>query len=174
MTDTCQRLFFALWPDPPLRERIATCLPGLAAQGGQAVACDNLHLTLAFLGSTSAAQRDYMVAWADGLRPTGFSFSLDRFGYWSKPKVVWLGPSHWPEALDSLAARLTDGMGHCGLRCDPRRYTPHVTLLRKAREMPQVPSGLVLPWHAREFVLCESRSTEQGVVYSVLRRWSLP
>lgn len=173
MTEARQRLFFALWPDAVLRERIAALLPELARQGAQAVAADNLHLTLAFLGNVTATQRDCMVRLAEDMRPPSFALTLDRFGHWPGPGVVWLGPSAWPEQLDHLAASLTTGMRRCGLQPDPRPYTPHVTLLRKAREMPELPAGLVLPWQASAFVLCESRSTERGVVYSVLEHWPM-
>ena len=166
-----QRLFFALWPDPVVRARLAALLPGLAAQTGQAVAADNLHLTLAFLGNVSPAQRQCMEAWAGRLGPVALNLTLDRLGYWPGPRVAWLGPSRWPEALDALALAFAEGMRHCGLRPDHRSYTPHITLLRKARALPDAPADLPISWQTQGFVLCESRSGEAGVEYRVLRRW---
>ncbi len=166
-----QRLFFALWPDAGERRQLAALLPVLAQGGGRPVPADNLHLTLAFLGQVTPAQRQCMEAWADTLNPPPLELILDRLEHWPGPRIAWLGPSAWPEALDVLAASLAEGMRQCGLQPDTRPYTPHVTLLRKAPGLPAVPTGLPVPWRTRSFVLCESRSDGDGVVYRVLRRW---
>ena len=45
------RLFYALWPDEPLRERLAEAARDAVRQsGGRPVPAGNYHLTLAFLG----------------------------------------------------------------------------------------------------------------------------
>lgn len=167
------RLFFALWPGPSVRERIVALLPGLAEQGGRPVAEGNIHLTLAFLGQTTPAQRRFMEQWAESRSHPDFFLTLNRFGHWPGPRVFWLGPSQWPRELDVLATYLAEGMSQCGLSPDKRRYTPHVTLLRKASAMPLSLPDLNLGWRANHFVLCESSSSEDGVHYRVLRRWDL-
>ena len=166
-----RRLFFALWPDQEVRERLATLLESLAPQGGRAVADSNLHLTLAFLGQVSPQQQSCMEAWADGLHVPRLSLTLDHLGYWPQPRVVWLGPSRWSEALDHLVGSLVDGMHHCGLTPDPRPYIPHVTLMRKARGLPDwSPSSIC--WCSEGLVLCESCTGANGLEYRVLRHWS--
>jgi 2'-5' RNA ligase len=170
---SASRLFFALWPEPSVREPIIALLPRLAEQGGRPVAAENIHLTLAFLGQTSPAQRRFMEHWAESRAHLAFSLSLDRFGHWPGPRVLWLGPSQWPRELDTLVACLAEGMSQCGLSPDKRRYTPHVTLLRKASGMPLFLPEVNLHWQTKRFVLCESRSGEEGVRYRVLRHWDL-
>ena len=64
------RLFFALWPSPPL----AASLAGWAQQarltcGGRAMRTETLHLTLAFLGPVDAALADELAAATPERRP---------------------------------------------------------------------------------------------------------
>ena len=165
-------MFFALWPEPTIRTRLAALLPGLA-EAGRPVAADNLHLTLAFLGPTSARQQACMETWAAGLSCPAFTLELNHYGHWPGPRVAWLAPEQWPEALGELAAALAEGMRHCGLVPDPRPYRPHITLLRKARVLPEGLPELHIPWQIQGFVLCESCSSAQGVEYRVLRRFGL-
>ena len=170
-TPVTQRLFFALWPDEALRSRLAVLLRSPGQVDGRAVALENLHLTLAFLGNLLPEQRQCMVAWANAMAWQPFELILDRFGHWPAPRVAWLGPTQWPAELDALVASLAEGMRHCGLKPDPHPYTPHITLLRKARSQPRNSSSLPIHWPVSSLVLCESCSGSQGVTYRVLRRW---
>ena len=167
-----QRLFFALWPSPAERQRLVDCQRRLARFSGRQVVADNLHLTLAFPGSVDAATRNCLEQVATTIRVAPFHFTLDRFGYWKHPKVIWYGPSEAPAELTELAGGLEEAMRQCGLTPDPRPYRPHVTLLRKAHEMPEVNAPQMI-WRADSFVLVLSESLPGGVRYSVLRQWPL-
>ena len=137
------------------------------------MAPENLHMTLAFLGHTSPDQQQAMEDWAEQLPLVQLSLTLDRLGHWPKPRVLWLGPAHWPAALDALAASLAEGMRRCGLTPDPRPYAPHVTLLRKAHA-PVRRAFVPIGWETAGFVLCESVSLPEGVQYRVIRQWGNP
>ncbi|MEK7758301.1 MAG: 2'-5' RNA ligase family protein, partial [Pseudomonadota bacterium] len=51
-----QRLFFALWPDPVLQQRLAQAAEALLPRAaGRRVRAENLHCTLVFLGAVEAA-----------------------------------------------------------------------------------------------------------------------
>lgn len=167
-----QRLFFALWPDEALREALTPLLRLKRECGGRAHPPSNLHITLNFLGMVDAAIRDCLERAADEIAVPPFELTLDRFGYWPRPKVMWLGCSKVPGPLQALVEGLNGAMRGCGLQPEGRPYHPHLTLLRKAQRAPtaEPPS---LTWQADDFVLAESVSTPGGVEYRVLRRWPL-
>ena len=59
------RLFFALWPDPELRQRIASDVESALHSADRStinpVEPANYHITLAFLGAVSASSLDDIV-----------------------------------------------------------------------------------------------------------------
>lgn len=167
-----QRLFFALWPEPRQRHELQRCFPLLADSPGRPVVPENLHLTLAFPGNVDAETRSCLERAADDIHVPPFAISLDRFGYWKHPKVIWYGPSETPAELIRLAEELEAAMRGCGLTPDPRPYRPHVTLLRKAQGMPEAKAPQMV-WRAEGFALVFSQGSAEGVRYSVLRQWRL-
>ncbi len=170
-----ERLFFALWPDDALRHHIVQCRDTLAvdSDGGRLVSAENLHLTLAFLGRMDIRQRACVEAMADTIQCRSFELQLNRFGYWPRPRVLWIAPAEMPGALISLAADLHAGAGSCGLKLDARPYRAHVTLIRKLAHPPQNANCPSLIWSVDRFVLVRSRTLPQGVEYEVLREWVL-
>ena len=167
-----QRLFFALWPSGELREALTPLLKLHRECGGRAHPPTNLHITLNFLGMVDGDTRDCLEQAAHEIAVAPFELTLDRFGYWPRPKVMWLGCSETPEPLLDLVAALNRVVAQCGLEPERRPYHPHLTLLRKARQAPEVEAP-ELHWQAKEFVLVESASAPGGVEYRVLRRWPL-
>lgn len=167
-----QRLFFALWPDEALCAALAPLLTLQRECGGRAYPPANLHLTLHFLGSVVAQTRDCLEQAADAIVLPPFAMTLDRFGYWPRPRVVWLGCGETPPPLTALVDAVNGVAEGCGLEPERRPYQPHLTLLRKARQMP-LAEAPTLRWPVDAFVLAESLSTPAGVEYRVLRRWRL-
>lgn len=170
-----RRLFFALWPDEHIRAEIHHWLTHNGIRGGLPHCPDNLHITLCFLGTVDADQQLVLEAGADALEtPPAFHFELDLSGYWPKPRVLWLGCSQPPMKLDELAQQLRAVMAASGLVPESRPFVPHLTVLRKLSPPVVLPPvSQPIPWHAREFVLAWSQSTNEGVRYRVLRRWAL-
>ena len=167
-----QRLFFALWPDDALREALSPLSKLKRECGGRAHPASNLHITLNFLGMVDTETRACLEQAAGEIVLPPFELTLDRFGYWPRPRVMWLGCSETPEPLARLVAELNRGMERCGLEPERRPYHPHLTLLRKAMQAPAGPAP-ELPWPVTDFVLAESASTPNGVEYRVLRSWPL-
>lgn len=167
---TTQRLFFALWPEAPVRSGLQQCLSLLADEPGRPIEPANLHLTLAFPGHVDSSTQTCLERAAEGIRVTPFEIQLNRFGYWKHPKVVWYGPDSVPPELFHLAAELESAMRDCGLTPESRPYRPHVTLLRKALGEPEAVAPEMV-WRAEGFVLVVSESSPQGVRYRVIRRW---
>ncbi|MGB5248347.1 MAG: RNA 2',3'-cyclic phosphodiesterase [Gammaproteobacteria bacterium] len=177
-----QRLFFALWPDPASRQRIAAVQTADRIREGRPIATANLHLTLAFLGNIRAEQIASIQQAAAQVVFEPFSLTLDRLGWWRRAGILWLGPSAWPAQLDALVRDLWLGMEAVGLRPQrrPRRRTerhpfkPHVTLARKCSQARPATTGRLaepIGWPITGFVLVESRLDPDGASYRVLARW---
>ena len=63
-----QRLFFAIWPDEPVRARLRTATRELVPPEARVVAPDAVHLTLLFIGSADTARRACLEQAADGVK----------------------------------------------------------------------------------------------------------
>lgn len=169
-----ERLFFALWPDPVLRDTIYKATrKAVKASGGQPVPAANFHVTLAFLGSLAPGAAEVASVAATGIRGQAFELVLDRFGFWPQPGVAWLGASRVPEAGRRLAEQLASALREDGLPLDVRAFVPHVTLARKVGKPGDFGSVRPISWAARDFVLVRSVTHPSGSEYSVLQRWPL-
>ena len=131
-----QRLFFALWPDDALRQTITPLLKLHQQCGGRAHPPAHLHMTLNFLGGVEADTCDCLEQAAADIAIPRFELRLDRFGYWPRPRVMWLGCSETPAPLTELVSVLSEMVECCGLEQEHRPYQPHMTLLRKAQKAP--------------------------------------
>lgn len=169
-----ERLFFALWPDDAVRQTLKHhCKPVLRHSGGRAVAIENLHITLAFLGSVDAAQRQCVEQAAAAISLPRFTLTLDQLGYWSRPRVLWLGARETPEEAKQLASQLAKGARDCGLSLDRRPFVAHLTLKRKVREAPPPTELKPIEWAVDQFALVRSHTLPEGVQYEVVGRWPL-
>ena len=143
--------------------------------GAGAVPCDNLHITLVFLGGVPAETQVCIEQTADSAQVPAFTLRLDRFGYWPRKRMLWAMPDPrvLPAALSALVEGLQRGLACCDVKLEERAYRPHVTLARKLARGPKVGHIEAVEWTLNEFVLMESVSTPAGVRYPVLRSWPL-
>jgi RNA 2',3'-cyclic 3'-phosphodiesterase len=170
---TTQRLFFALWPDEAVRAQLRAAQDALPRRGGRPVHVEDIHVTLAFLGPVEAERRACMEAAAAGVRGEAFELVIDRQGYWPRPRVAWCAPAAIPEPLRTLVQRLNRALEPCGFEPERRAYSPHVTLFRDSRAVPEGPLERSVRWPCREFVLVASANVPGGPRYRVLGRWPL-
>jgi 2'-5' RNA ligase len=168
-----QRLFFALWPDEEVRGQLASYRSLLKGCGGRPVVAENLHITLAFLGSVDAATRGCLEQVAEAISLPSFTLQLNELGFWRRPQVVWLGAEHIPEPLFALAAGLKQAMLDCAMEPESRPFQAHLTLMRRARRGPRQGEVPPLSWPVGEFALVVSDTRPEGVRYEVLRKWKL-
>ncbi len=169
-----QRLFFALWPEPGLQQRLAQAAAALLPPAaGRRVRPENLHCTLVFLGAVDAAQRLCLEDAASLVRAEPFTLSFDRLGYFRRPQVAWLGCTTTPAALQALVAGLNYGAASCGLSPEQRSYEVHLTVARKLRRDPGRMPLLPIVWPVLQFALTESVNEPDGVHYRPLRFWNL-
>jgi 2'-5' RNA ligase len=161
-----QRLFIALVPDETVRRELAAAAHALCA-GGRPVPPENLHLTLAFLGNVAPARvADAAVAMREA-GPLPFDMALTRFGQFSKPGLVWLGPQRPPPLLQVLHRRLEARLRVAGFDFETRELRPHVTLAREAA-LPAYRPAVRVIWQARSAALLRSTPANGGVHYEAL------
>ncbi len=166
-----QRLFFALWPDEDTRERLATLV--LDEITARWVNRDNLHVTLAFLGSVDKHTRSCVEHVAAQVSVPSFTLQLDEVGYWRKPRILWVGASQLPASLEQLLEVLNDGLSTCGFKPERREYRAHITLARKVHTPIAHRNIDPIAWPIDSFALVESRTLPAGASYQVLRTWLL-
>ena len=169
------RLFFALWPEPGLRERIEQRTRAATRDGGgRTVPARNFHITLLFIGDVSRPQLELASSAAAAIANPAFELSLDRIQTPPRARVTWLSASKHPAALESLvqelrlrcSAAMPEPLGHA-------RFVAHVTLLRDPTRRTPLLAMEPLLWPAREFALMQSQTHSAGSEYSVLARWPL-
>jgi 2'-5' RNA ligase len=170
ITEAPRRLFLALWPAETERQQMAELAASVA--GRRWLRDANLHLTLVFLGPTDAVRlAAYEAALAD-LPVPELDLALDRYGYWPRPRILWLGSSHTPPELYELVAELHRRLRGCGFTPERRAFQAHITLARKfPGPAPKQPPAAPVRWRIGEVALVESLRGENGSHYQVLRRW---
>lgn len=155
-----------------MRTGIEVQLPAISRRA-RAVAPANWHVTLAFLGDTAPERRAACEDAAGTVVGRRFDLALDRFGYFHRARILWIGAGEVPDALSALHGELSAALAGCGHEPDPRPFKAHVTL---ARKMPP-PGGLPVPepvrWRVAEFCLVRSMLERAGARYEVLRRFPL-
>ena len=174
------RLFFALWPDQPGRERLAHTVRGaVRASGGRPVSSDQLHLTLAFLGAVPAARVAQLSALAAALTGTAdgplgpIALSFERLAHWPVPRVLCALPERAPAALDQLVERLLKALTAADFTPDLKPFRPHVTVARKVLRPGRSAAIRAVHWRLETFALIASRTLESGPVYSVVGTYPL-
>lgn len=170
-----RRLFLALWPDEDLRQRLGHVLGGVLDHVGPArpVPPENLHITLVFIGAADDDDLGCIERAAARVRGVPFELVLDRLGYLRRPRILWLGPSRTPAALQSLVAGLRGALAGCGFAQDERPFLPHMTLARKVGRRPTGLAVEPVAWAVSRFTLLESVPHPGGVRYRALASWPL-
>lgn len=171
---TTRRLFFALWPGHRTRDAMYKVAHALKKQtDGRLVNFENLHITLAFVGSVTEEQQHCMEQVASRISIPRFSLTLSELGFWPKPKVAWIGAKVLPEGLMQLANTLNANLETCGYQPEKRPFQAHITLLRKAKRHPKDTETTEILWPVDRFVLVESIMHAEGVEYQVVAEWPL-
>jgi 2'-5' RNA ligase len=168
------RLFFALWPEPPVQQAFFKAGQRLSRHcGGHRTRRENIHLTLAFLGAVAPERVQRVIAVADQIQCSAFAIEFDRLGWWQQNQVAWAAPSDTPRPLLELYKALQLALVQEGFKFDERRFLPHVTLLRKAKCSGALIHNEPLTWRVDNFVLVRSTLQQNGPHYALLKRWAL-
>jgi 2'-5' RNA ligase len=166
-------MFFALWPDDAVRAQLAHWSRGLhAVCGGRPTRDENLHLTLAFLGSVDARRVAEIEAAANEVAPRAVTLVLDRPGYWKHNRIAWAGASVVPLELESMVSELRSALARSHIGFDPKGFASHVTLLRDAREPKAMPALEPIEWRIDGFALVQSMTSPRGSRYEIRKSWT--
>jgi len=172
-----KRLFLALWPDSATRNRlteIQTCIarnPRL--RYAKPVSTENIHLTLHFLGDVAEARIAQLESCLADVRAEPFSLTIDRWGYFPKAGVCWIGATKTPEAIASLLEQTAECVANAVENYTQSRFMPHITLFRKARHPLKIETFDAFAWNVDKFALVSSLTRQEGVEYTVIREWRL-
>lgn len=166
------RLFVAL--EIPREAALSMSLLRGGLYGARWIDVENYHLTLRFVGDVDAPTADELVHALDRVRRQPFSLSLVGMGSFGskKPHSIWAGVSASPDLI-ALQAEIERICQRLGLRADPRKFTPHVTLarLRGARVEDVVDylsarsNFFTDPFAVSRFVVLSSRESVGGGPY---------
>lgn len=169
------RVFFALWPEAELVAHIDKAMnKPLKDCHGRKILLQNLHITLAFIGSVDTDTLHCMQQAASQLNEESFVLNLDQLGYWSRPKIIWLASTDIPAPLMHLQTSLNLSLAaNCGYQPETRAFRPHLSLMRKAQRGPDKVEFSPIKWPINHFSLIRSHTRPEGVEYEVLNNWSL-
>lgn len=168
------RVFFALALAPELRDDIADLARHVARKCfGRPVPGDNLHLTLAFIGSVERSRLPAVIAAGSTVQGDAMTISLDRLGGFRRAAVAWIAPSAPPPVLAALAANVTRALADAGIDFDARVFHPHLTIARHCRVAPEAGPAGPWCWRVDDFALFESPVGTGGSRYRALASWPL-
>jgi 2'-5' RNA ligase len=174
-----RRLFFALWPDEAARAALLEATrAAIAAAGGRAVAAQNLHATLAFLGAVPEQRLDELHHMADQVRRSASAraplvLQFEWLEHWVRPQIlVAVGHATSP-AAGALAEALKTATLAAGFSPDLKPFQAHVTLARKVSRAASAPIGEPVAWRFDAFALIESRTEARGPSYSIVHSYPL-
>lgn len=171
-----RRLFLALWPDEITRRKLADVQHRLGKierlKSAKPVAVANLHITTHFLGAVSADVHTQLEQLLSEVSAQSCTLVIDRWGYFPRAKVVWLGGQS-PDALNDLVEQTQTCIQACIEGYEQKRFVPHITLFRKARHPLELDDFHPIEWNIDRFALVESVTHPQGPEYKVLKEWML-
>ena len=151
-----------------------------AGDGLRWSAAEGWHITLQFLGKTSAEQYVCVTAGLGQIRCSNFGVHLEPPGFFDRAGVFFAGVALTPE-LTRLQEQVLRATTPCGFPPEERPFHPHITLarekggrtgLRQLKKRMGV-SAAFSSFVAREFLIYESFPGPGGSKYEVRARFGL-
>lgn len=174
------RLFTAL--EIPRDAALSLSLLRGGLPGARWIDVENYHITLRFIGDVEGHVADDIADALDRVRRPSFMLALAGVGAFGqkKPHAVWAGVAASPD-LVALQAEIDRICQRLGLRADPRKFMPHVTLARLRNGHPADVAHYLsargnfaaMPFRVGRFVLMSSRDSVGGGPYIVEEAWPL-
>ncbi len=160
------RLFIAALLEDGVKDALAEMQASLRAQrvGGNYTKTENLHLTLAFIGEYGDPDRVLDVMRTVPAAP--FRIRLEGFGCFGD--LYWCGLGG-ADALTAYVRRLRRALAEAGIPFDRKRFSPHITLLRRA-SFSRLPAVSVpdAAMEVRRISLMRSDRGGSGMIYTEL------
>lgn len=131
------RTFIAIEIPEEIKKQMAEAQRRLKGAGVDAswTRSEGVHLTLKFLGEIPESKVSEIMSALTGAASGSGRFRLEVAGVGAFPnsgnaRVVWVGVSGDIEKLTGLQAGVEDAMARLGMKCEERKFTPHLTLGR--------------------------------------------
>jgi 2'-5' RNA ligase len=159
------RLFIAIRLSPEMKAALTDAQRAMFRHGvrGNFTSEENLHLTLAFIGEYPSAEA--VMDALSGVVFTPFDLRLDGIGRFGD---LWWAGLRESAALTAVVRRVRRALAEHAIPFDRKRFTPHITLLRKATrdaaEIPIAPAAMPVRTHS----LMSSRRGRNGMIYTEL------
>jgi len=178
------RLFVGIALSPEVIEALDRLTKSLLNTGDQVrwTSPATWHITLQFLGETSAEQYECVVTRLAAIRSPEVPIWLSGTGIFDRAGVFWAGVKVSPD-LRILEQKVLAATGLCGFEEEGRPYHPHVTLARAKgddrvrvlrRLQSRVKQQVEFPaFTAPEFLLYESFLGLEGARHEVRERFQL-
>lgn len=183
------RLFYCLELPPGVRaelDRIAQPLRGTEARVTW-VRPENFHITVKFLGEVELSVLDALKTLGAHIaaRFPQSEIVFDTVGAFPsphRPRVLWIGSQHAPQAIFDLQKDLESELTKMGFEAE-RLFTPHVTVGRVKDEhtvrVGQLATLIsqISPFECRaqitHLTLMESHLSPNGAIYTPVATWTL-
>ena len=162
------RLFIAIQLNEAVNYTLTEIQDALRRRGvgGNYTRPENLHLTLAFIGEYTDPDWVFEVMQSVPFRP--FDIRLEGFGCFGD--LYWCGVGGHTE-LTAYVQRLRRALAEAEIPFDHKRFSPHITLLRKATFRGNKMPGVIVPDAGMEVTqvsLMRSDRGKQGTIYTEL------
>ncbi len=124
------RLFVAINLNDEMKDSLMDIQDTMRGYGmrGRETVPENMHLTLAFIGDYDDSELVKDVVESVEIRP--FRITLSGIGAYGD--LWWAGLENSPPLL-AVSKRLRRGLADAGIPFDRKRFSPHITLMRRAK-----------------------------------------
>jgi 2'-5' RNA ligase len=146
------------------------------ASGGRPLPAENLHVTLAFLGSIPERQLPQLgdIARAAASALAGpLELAFDHLEYWHAAQLLCALPTAPSARIAGLARTLQGLLTEGGFAPDLKPFRPHVTVVRKVVRPGPIGMMHSVVWRFTDLALIESRTLPDGALYSVVESFPL-
>lgn len=168
-------MFFALWPDPAIQQKLHKIAEKYQpACNARVMRADTLHMTLQFIGNIERQQLPRMIN--AGSKITGitpFEIELDALAFWKHNRIGYAALNADVPELEKLVTALQQNLANENIASDSTKFSPHVTLLRNVERTLPPQDCPTIKWPVNSFVLIESLTNNQKTEYRPLKEWSL-
>ena len=161
------RLFIAIKLNSELRNALTDVQKHLIRRGvsGNYTNTDNLHITLAFIGEYD--EPDFVTEVISEVPFSPFPISLSALGHFGD--LWWVGISDNAE-LASYVKRLHQALSEAGIPFDKKKFSPHITLIRKAIGSLPAVSVPKTTMSVDHISLMRSERGPKGMIYTEIGR----
>ena len=123
------RLFVAINLNGEIRDALVDIQDTMRTYGvcGRETPAENMHLTLAFIGEYDDPALVKEVIDGIGIRP----FDIKLSGIGAFRDLWWVGVGN-SAPLDAVSRKLRRALADAGIPFDRKRFSPHITIIRRA------------------------------------------